>query len=815
MQRSPAELEFALRRWVPQLCKLPIGFKDLVAATIQILWLILFRISTSASSKQRLWNPPRFLLNFSEGFTQAFHKLLAKLQGIATRIDRSHENDRNVETGRPLVPIALALVFSTILVSTPLYLMGQTLFAISFIGVALLLSLIRGETAGHILLGLSLIASTRYLWWRYSYTLNWTQPFDLATGILLLGAETYAWLVLVLGFLQSSASLKRKPVPLPENPTEWPNVDILIPTYNEPLHILKPTVFGAQGIDWPRNKLTIHILDDGKRPEIALFAAQAGVGYITRSQHTHAKAGNLNHALQQLSGDLVVVFDCDHVPTRSFLQLTVGWFLKDPKLALLQTPHHYFSPDPFEKNLGHFRTMPNEGRLFYSLIQDSNDTWNAAMFCGSSAVIKRAAIDAVGGFAVDTVTEDAHTSLRMHRRGYNTAYLNVPLAAGLATESLTAHVVQRMRWGRGMVQIFRSENPLLGPGLKWPQRLCYFSSMLHFLGAWPRLIFLTAAPVFFLMMHSYMITASAWLILAYAMPHLLHATIANHRLQGSMRRPFWGQIYEVVLSWTIALATTAALWNPKAGKFHVTVKGGQIDSSRFEWQISTHILILILLNMIGLGWGAYRLINGPTNDYANVGVNLIWTLYNLFVLGAALAVADESRQVRQSTRVRLNVPAHIRLDGGKMIPVVIEDFSDRGLRIKSNDLTINHTDKVELIFADKNRTPMPATVVHTTGNSLGLSFLDLTMEQEKLLIQQTFGRADNWIRWYHAIPYVSFWDNFKEVVRVSIAGYKSVGYYLAPAKFRQLARAFCELTQFLKPKPIQLETMARHEKISV
>ena len=132
--------------------------------------------------------------------------------------------------------------------------------------------------------------------------------------------------------------------------------------------------------------------------------------------------------------------------------------------------------------------------------------WNASFFCGSCAVLKRQPLEEVGGIAVETVTEDAHTALKMHRRGYQTAYLNIPLAAGLATESLADHIGQRMRWARGMAQIFRLDNPLLGKGLNWAQRLCYSNAMLYFLNGGPRLIFLTA-PLAFLLLGSYIVYA--------------------------------------------------------------------------------------------------------------------------------------------------------------------------------------------------------------------------------------------------------------------------------------------------------------------
>lgn len=179
---------------------------------------------------------------------------------------------------------------------------------------------------------------------------------------------------------------------------------------------------------------------------------------------------------------------------------------------MMQTPHHFFSPDPFERNLGRFRRTPNEGTLFYGLLQDGNDMWDATFFCGSCAVLRRTALDEVGGIAVETVTEDAHTSLRLHRRGWTSAYIRIPQAAGLATESLSAHIGQRIRWARGMVQIFRLDNPLFGKGLKLAQRICYANAMLHFLSGIPRLIFLTA-PLAFLLMHAYIILLRRWLSL--------------------------------------------------------------------------------------------------------------------------------------------------------------------------------------------------------------------------------------------------------------------------------------------------------------
>src|SRR5262249_27733881 len=155
-------------------------------------------------------------------------------------------------------------------------------------------------------------------------------------------------------------------------PSEWPRVDVYIPTYNEALDIVQDTVLAAMSMDYPADRFKVYLLDDGRRPDFAAFAKAAGAEYIIRPDNKHAKAGNLNHALKQTDGELVVVFDADHVATRAFLQMTIGWFGADPKLALIQTPHYFYSPDPVQRNVTAVRDIQGEGALFYGVVQEGN-----------------------------------------------------------------------------------------------------------------------------------------------------------------------------------------------------------------------------------------------------------------------------------------------------------------------------------------------------------------------------------------------------------------------------------------------------------
>ena len=313
--------------------------------------------------------------------------------------------------------LAIGFVLYVLCITQPFSLEEQVIFLLILGVIALTLFQAQTRFTLLMLIVISVIVSSRYVWWRYSETLNPNSYTSVIFTWLLIIAETYAFIVMLLGYFQVCWVLDRKPASLPKDKERWPSVDIFIPTYNEPLDVVKPTVYAALTVDWPKEKLNVYILDDGSRKEFKDFACEVGADYIEREEHKHAKAGNINHAMGITKGDFIAIFDCDHVPVKTFLQKTMGWFLKDEKIALVQTPHHFYSQDPFEKNLHLKENVPNENSLFHDFIQKGNDTWNATMFCGSCAIMRRKALEEVGGIAVETVTEDAHTSLKLNRRG--------------------------------------------------------------------------------------------------------------------------------------------------------------------------------------------------------------------------------------------------------------------------------------------------------------------------------------------------------------------------------------------------------------
>src|ERR1700757_1208656 len=193
----------------------------------------------------------------------------------------------------------------------------------------------RSITVTMLLMTVSVFSTLRYGYWRVMQTwegitsADHIHRWDIIFVLLLLAAELFAFSTLILGYFQTLRPLRRPPLPIGGDPADWPTVDVLIPTYNEPLHVVKGTVVAAKAMDYPADKMRVLLLDDGRREEFREFAAQLGVEYVTRDNNTHAKAGNINHALRGINGEFVAIFDSDHVPARSFLQTTMGWFLRD------------------------------------------------------------------------------------------------------------------------------------------------------------------------------------------------------------------------------------------------------------------------------------------------------------------------------------------------------------------------------------------------------------------------------------------------------------------------------------------------------
>nr|WP_239019984.1 UDP-forming cellulose synthase catalytic subunit [Novacetimonas maltaceti] len=600
------------------------------------------------------------------------------------------------------------------------------------------------------LMVLSLVVSGRYLVWRFTSTLDLDGALQTILVLALAIGEIYTTIRVGFTYFQLAWPLRRQIHPLPDDPATWPVIDVYVPTYNEDISIVRTTVLGCLSLDWPADKLNVYILDDGRRPAFRDFAMQVGAGYINRAQNMHAKAGNLNHAISVTTGDIIAIFDCDHVPVRGFLKKTVGWMIADPNLALLQTPHHFYSPDPFRRNMSRGMEVPPESNLFYGLLQDGNDFWNATFFCGSCALLRRKAITSINGFATETVTEDAHTALRMQRKGWGTGYLREPLAAGLETETLLLQVGQRVRWARGMFQMLRLDNPLFGRGLRLTQRICYMAAATNYFFAMPRIMFLMA-PLAYLFLGVTMIAASPYELAVYALPHLFHTTMTMSRLQGRWRYSFWSEIYESMLAPFLVRMTFVTMIAPHKGSFNVTDKGGLLDRERFDWRASYPGVIMAVILVVGLFSGIWAAIAHyhETLVFRAMAVNSIWVLFSLIIVLGGVAAARETRQRRRNHRVAATLPFSLADGAGGVFACRSVDVSMGGCQLDvPAGLPVEVGQVVSLGWSlVTGPVTMRATVIARREGRLHLQWIIPGIAAERQVVGLVFGRDDAWAQW--------------------------------------------------------------------
>ncbi|HYD81030.1 MAG TPA: UDP-forming cellulose synthase catalytic subunit [Paucimonas sp.] len=521
---------------------------------------------------------------------------------------------------------------------------------------------------------LAAFLAMRYLLWRTFDTLVYVGPFDFLAMIVLYAAEVYAIAIFFMGLFINAWPLVRRPLPLSGDPQRLPSVDVLIPTYNEPDDIVLATATAATQIDYPKEKLHIYIIDDGgtekkrnhptngmaaweRHYRMRRMAESLGIGYLTRETNQHAKAGNINHALHYTSGDLILVLDCDHVPTHDFLKNTVGHFIADPKLFLVQTPHFFINPCPVEKNLEGFANPSGENDMFYRTIHPAMDAWNASYFCGSAAVLRRKCLEEIGGICGNTITEDAETAFTLHSHGYNSIYINRPMVCGLSPESFDDYVIQRSRWAQGMTQLVLLNNPLKTPGLSLPQRISYFNSSFFWLFGFARFIYFVA-PACYLLFGLNIYDASWLQILAYALPFVLSTFIVMNCFYKGTRQPFFSEIYESVQSMFLIPAVISVLLHPRKPSFKVTPKGLMNERNQLS-PMSAPFFLVILVNILALVMAGISWVREPILRDV-IAVTGAWCVYNLYLALVSLGAFWERRQIRKFHRINASGPISVR-----------------------------------------------------------------------------------------------------------------------------------------------------------
>lgn len=502
----------------------------------------------------------------------------------------------------------------------------------------------------HLLVAVTLAWSAVYLAWRVGWSMSGASP--VLWGALL-AAELYGlWNLTMLAWMTWEIREVQRPEPSPGR-----SVDVYVCIYDEPLAVLEATLAGCALLSYPH---VTYVLDDGRRPEVQALAETWGARYVTRPDNSHAKAGNLNHALPRTEGELVLVLDADHVPMPDALETLVGYF-GDPKVALVQGPHDFSNHDSVQ----HYDLGRHEQSVFYSVICPGKDRHNAAFWCGSGALIRREALLSVGGVATETIAEDFHTTIKLHKAGWRTRYDPRVVVQGLAPHNLAAYLLQRDRWARGNLAVFTTaESPLRAKGLELAQRLSYFASLTAYLAAPMRLVILgvLAAVLWTGALPLHIAPLALGLLWA---PATLLMILAGSALCRGQQRATETVHYELCTAEIFTRALRCVL-RPGRATFKVTPKEG-IDAAGWESLRQFKILIALAVALTGglvlrvaVDLGAPIGFIHPVGGFAAWFVPLLGVLELRRVLRTLVLVGGH-RQLRLSYRTPLSVSAAVTL----------------------------------------------------------------------------------------------------------------------------------------------------------
>ena len=264
------------------------------------------------------------------------------------------------------------------------------------------------------------------------------------------------------------------------------------------------------------------------------------------------------------------------LPRRNFLYRTAGFF-DDAHIGIVQTPQHFFNPDPIQHNLGLSGVLPDDQRLFFEVMAQCRDAWDVAFCCGSCSLQRRKALEAVGGVPTGSITEDILSTMVLLRKGYVTRYLNERLSMGLAAESLEGYFTQRTRWCRALQTLFLKEGPL-GPGLSLLQRLFFFP--LDWLVQYPVRLLGILVPIVFLWtgVGPFIIT-SLEDMLSYQLPAFIAIAWTMRFFAPNCYVPILSTAISFFSSLRLVPTALSTLIKPFGAPFRVTPKGNNNAAS--------------------------------------------------------------------------------------------------------------------------------------------------------------------------------------------------------------------------------------------
>lgn len=503
------------------------------------------------------------------------------------------------------------------------------------------------RTFGKILMILTCFFSIVYLLWRLNFSIpRYAGVAAIVCNIILLLVEGIGFVESLIHYM---SMIRLKEYTLPEVNGEYPDVDIFVATYNEPVDLLRKTVYGCTQMEYPdKSKVHIYICDDKRRPQMRALAEELGVNYFDRPDNKGAKAGNLNAALARTSSPYVVTFDADMIPMKSFLMQTIPYFmdaeirnaqLPDDKkipLGFIQTPQCFYTPDVFQYNLYNETRIPNEQDFFYRTIEPAKTQQNCVIYGGSNTILSRAALNAIGGFYTETITEDFATGMLIEAAGFASLGLPKPLASGLSASTFKEHIQQRTRWGRGVISTAKQLKYGKNKNLTVLQKLNYWSSVFYWYSPVKNLVYILA-PMMYAVLAVPMFVCTTKELILFWLPMLICQTIYLPMISNGSMSYTWSGIQEISVMPSLFLPIIQESLGISLTAFKVTDKSKKATGKEKDVKDMIPFFILIALSIFGI----VRVIIQLKMIHA-IGLIavLFWLLRNLYFCIMALFLID-------------------------------------------------------------------------------------------------------------------------------------------------------------------------------
>ena len=577
-----------------------------------------------------------------------------------------------------------------------------------------------------------LLLQARYLHWRVTASLPDFQPdTPHVLMYLFLGLELYTQSFAIREAV-AYCTTRQRHTDADQNENWYanrakPQVDIFIPTYNESTKLVDCALITAACQDYPN--VRVWLLDDGRRKEMQDLARLRNVEYLTRPDNKHAKAGNINYALSHVAGlsnppEFFGVIDCDFTVRPEFIRRTLS-LMVDPQIAIVQTKQLYYNLDPFQHAFGP-KTLPDWQRSSFDVGLPMADARNDATCCGTGFLGRVSALAEIGGFQVETVSEDWLTTKALQARGYVVAYLNEGLSSGLVAEGLREFLTQCHRWCLGGVQGLYTR---FGAFSREPTSLLVRAGRLETSLAWG---FFSSFNILYICLPAIMLNleispfGNARLAdsEAYWAPFFVFRVLVGGWLSNGTILPILSEAREFLASFATVRATYQGLTRSKNNRFIVTDKGALRPNILIHWDVLQWILLIAAFTILGM-------CRTRSSSSAMNGMFYFWTGYTLTVLAAAATVCFEPRKRREEERFETRESARLGTNAG-LVDVQLSDISLSGASMFS-DQTSSVPDETQVFIEGVG--VLAAKVVRRETHRLCVAFRADQQERRKLVLK--------------------------------------------------------------------------------